>query len=356
MKHILITGATGFIGSHICEYLVENYPDYHITAIDDLSGSTGDNINHLTIPLNDWVAGKKGLNFLKVDLRDERSVKTLFEASPAIHDDLLIFHLASAAHENRSFFTPNENMSRNDQAYRTFLTQAIKYGLKKVVMYTSMARYGHGSGHKPPFSEDLPTNPADPYAISKVAMEQFTKCMSDVFGFDYTIVVPHNVFGENQYYCDPYRNVIAIWMNLILQNRQPVIFGNGEQTRAFSYIGNNIKPMVECMFGDNTSKEVFNIGAEQQYSLKQAWDIVKKVSGTKLNARFENDRPGEVKHAYCTTEKSEIILGYKEEISFEEGISKMWDWIKDKGPQDFKFMESLEIENESVPRVWLENF
>lgn len=344
MKTIIVTGASGFIGSHICEFLLTNYSDYQIIGIDDLSGSDYSNISHLI---------QKGFIFHKIDLRDEKAVEVFFDGNN--FGELYVFYLASAAHENRSFFTPNENMSRNDQAYRIFLTQAIKNNLKKVVMFSSMARYGHGEGFTPPFSEEVPANPADPYAVSKVAMEQFTSCMSDVFGFEYCILVPHNVFGEKQYYCDPYRNVLAIWMNLILQNKQPVIYGDGCQTRAFSYIHNNLGPMVSSLFKD-THKMIINIGSEKEYSLKEAWEIVQEISGTNLNAKYLEARPGEVKHAYCTVQKSQKVLGYQDTFTFENGVELMWKWIKDLGPREFIFIDKLELTNDHIPKPWLENF
>ena len=345
MKAIVVTGGAGFIGTHLCAELMERYfPEFTIIAVDDLSGSRLANVSSLM---------EKGLIFEKIDLRDQKKVAHFFEAYD--FEELYCLYLASAAHEGRSFYTPNENMSRNDQAYRIFLTEAIKNNLKKIVVFSSMSRYGDGDGgkYKPPFSEQVPTNPIDPYAVSKVCMEQLTQCQSKVFGFDYTILVPHNVFGEKQMYWDPYRNVLGIWMNLILQKNQPVIYGDGEQTRAFSYIGNCKKGMVDALFKKKTSGEVINIGGIKEYSLNEAFGVFQKVTNQKISPKYLPDRVQEAKHSYCSFKKSIDFLGYEEKVSFSEGLENMWRFTKKKGPKAFAFLDSLEIWNEETPAPWI---
>jgi len=344
MKVIIVTGGTGFIGAHLCEYLLEKYSDeYQIIAVDDLSGSEEDNIHELR---------DKGLHFVKLDLRDQNAVQNSFFSSD--FEETYVIHTASAAHEGRSFFTPNENMSRNDQAYRIFLTEAIKHNLKKIVVFSSMSRYGNGweGKYRPPFTEDIPTYPIDPYAVSKVAMEQLTRIQSKIFDFDYTILVPHNVFGEKQCYWDPYRNVLAIWMNLILNGKQPVIYGDGLQTRAFSYIDNCKKQMVDCLFDPATNNEIINIGGIKEYTINDAYAIVAKIAGTDIKAEHFPDRPSEAKHAFCSFQKSEALLDYKEDFSFEDGVVRMWDWVKEKGARPFEYMDRLELTNELTPTTW----
>lgn len=346
MKAILITGGAGFIGSHLCEYTLKKYKkDYDIICIDDLSGSERNNIIDLE---------KEGLIFKKLDLRNQKKVKEYFNQHISKYKEIYSIYLASAAHEGRSFFTPNENMSRNDQAYRVFLTECIKYNLKKIVVFSSMSRYGNGfeGKYEPPFSEDMPVYPIDPYAASKVLMEYLTNIQSKVFGFDYTILVPHNVFGERQCYYDPYRNVLAIWMHLLRKGKRPIIYGDGTQTRAFSYILNSRDQMVDCLFNKDTNSEVINIGGIVEYTINEALKTLIRISGSKVKPKHIKERPREAKHSYCTFEKSVDLLNYKEEYSFEMGLEKMWYWFIEQPDKDFIYMDELEITNDKTPRTW----
>lgn len=334
---IIITGAAGFMGSHIVSKLIkEGYSN--IYGIDDLSGGSIDNISsHIN---------SKEIEFDQIDLSKKNETEMLIsDIRPNI-----IFHLAANAREGASFFQPLNIVERNYLAYMNVLEPAIKYGLDKVILFSSMAVYGN---QKPPFSEDMERLPVDIYGINKSSMEHTTELLSDIHDFRYTIVRPHNVFGPKQSLRDPYRNVIGIFMNRIMRKEPLYIYGDGEQKRAFSYIDDSLPCYIECM-KDKVDREIINIGGKYPITVNKLTEMVYKYMNVSYNIspiKHLPDRPNEVKFAYCTWEKSANLLGYDEKIGVEEGISRMAKWAKEKGPQEWS-EERLTLWNEKAPSIW----
>lgn len=335
---ILVTGAAGFMGSHLVDALVKKEGD-SVYAIDDLSGGYESNLN-------------KKSHFTKLDLRDREKVKTYIQK---IKPELF-YHLAADATEGRSQFTPISATERNYLAYMYTLIPAIKYGLKKVVLTSSMSVYG---AQKPPFDENMSRKPEDIYAIAKTAMEEATEILSKVYKFNYVIVRPHNVYGPKQNLADPYRNVIAIFINCILNNKHFYIYGDGEQKRAFTYIDDFTPYIVQCGFKNECNGEIINIGPKEEYTINELANAVLKVffpDGNipqHLKPKNLPLRPQEVKEAYCTNDKAARLLGYKTTISLKEGIKEMIIWAKKKGPQKFIYLKNgLELENANMPKTW----
>jgi len=330
-KPILVTGAGGFIGSHLVDALVAQGHEVH--ALDDLSGGFKDNIHPKAI-------------FHQVDLREEIPTRKVIEKIKPY----LIFHLAADATEGRSQFTPLDCTRRNYLAYLNLLIPAIKNGMEKMVMFSSMAVYG---AQKPPFHEELEPKPEDVYGISKYAMEQATKILSDVHGFKWTIIRPHNVYGPRQNMADPYRNVIAIFMNAVLRNKAFYIYGDGEQKRAFSYIHDQIPCIMHSGFSEECNKHIINLGPVKEYSINELAEQIIAITGRKdLKPQYLPPRPNEVKHAWCTNDKAIKLLNYEDRVTLPEGIMQMWQWAQDKGPQDPKYLDSLELETGNVPATW----
>lgn len=291
--------------------------------------------------------------FTKLDLREREEVEKYIEKTkPEI-----IFHLAADATEGRSQFTPINCTERNYIAYLNVLVPAIKNGLKKVVLTSSMSVYG---GQKPPFSEEMERKPEDIYGISKVAMERATEILSAVHGFKYTIIRPHNVYGPRQNMADPYRNVIAIFINCLLNSKNYYIYGKGDQKRAFSYIDDFTPYIIKAAFLKEADGEIFNIGPTKEYKINELSNVILKIffEGKKvpvhLVPKYLPIRPAEVIDAWCTVDKAEKILGYKTTVNLDEGIKKMIQWAKVIGPQKFKYMDDLEIVNEQTPSTWKE--
>jgi len=336
---ILVTGAAGFMGSHLVDYLISR--NYRVIAIDNLSGGFKRNINPKS-------------HFYNLDLRNKnKTINVIKHVKPE-----LIYHLAADATEGRSQFTPILCTQNNYLAFLNTLVGAIKAGVKKVVLISSMSVYGN---QNPPFSEDMPAKPVDIYGISKAAMEETTRVLSQVYGFEYTILRPHNCYGPRQNIADPYRNVIGIFINCMLQNKHFFIYGDGKQKRAFSYIDDITPYIAKAGFLKKTNKETINIGPQQECTINEIASIILGHFTDKnhrvpkdLKPIFLPDRPQEVKDAFCTDEKARELLGFKQHVSLKEGIAKMVLWAKKLGPQKFKYLNNLELTTKKVPKTWRE--
>jgi len=211
----------------------------------------------------------------------------------------------------------------------------------------SMSRYGD---QEPPFDEEYPTKPLDIYASNKVAMEEITKQLSGAHGFEWTIIVPRNVFGEKQSLKDRFRNYIAITMNHIMRNEDVIIYGDGEQVRSFSYIKNSLPCYIDCL--DDCEGETINIGGLAPKTINEVAElIIVQFSGYKGKVVHLPPRHGEVKLAYATYKKSRFKLGYREKYSLEDGIALMAAWAKNQGPQEWT-KDTLSLINEKVPMTW----
>lgn len=333
-RNILVTGGTGFIGRWISKLLVEN--GHNVYIADDLSGSTIYNIDEFYYNL----AG-----FCHIDLSDSIKTRNMIEKiKPEI-----IYHVASSAREGASFFDPVKITKTNYMSYINTLEPAIKTGqLDKVILFSSMAVYGN---QIPPFNENMERRPVDLYGINKTAMEHTTELLSDVHNFDYVIIRPHNVWGPFQSMRDKYRNVVMIMINKILRKEPIIIYGDGNQQRAFSYIDNSIDCYIKAM-DEKCNGDIINVGGKIPVTINRLTELVCNAMGVD-NYPVEHvpDRHGEVKIAWCTTNKSEKLLGYKENVSTEEGMKTTADWAKSKGPQEWT-TEKLALFNDKCPKWW----
>lgn len=338
-KKILVTGCAGFMGSHLVKDLIKmGYQNVY--GVDDLSGGYLDNVDPKSF-------------FTQLDLRNkEKTAQYIEQIKPE-----LIFHLAADATEGRSQFTPLSATERNYLAYLHLLVPAVKNGLKKMVLTSSMSVYG---SQIPPFTETMPRLPDDIYAISKSAMERATEILSGVHNFKYVIIRPHNVYGPGQNLADPYRNVIAIFINCLLNKRNFYIYGDGEQKRAFSYIDDFTPYIIKAAFLKEAEGEIFNIGPIEETTINELSKIVLKAffTGQKVPEKFKPQylpaRPMEVKEAWCAVAKAQKILGYKTTVNLPEGVVKMVTWAKEKGPQKFHYLDNLELITKETPSTWVE--
>lgn len=329
-ERILVTGAAGFIYSHVAEHLADQ--GHEVYGIDNLSiGRIGN------VPNN--------IKFETVDMRDKDKVHDVVrDFRPTI-----IHHGAAWAHEGLSQFMPMLITENNYNAYLNLVVPAIRYGVRRIVMASSMSVYG---AQTPPFNEDMERAPEDIYAIAKTSMEKATEVLADVHGFEYTIIRPHNVYGPRQIIWDPYRNVVGIFVNRIMRGQPPVVYGDGQQTRSFSYIDDVAPYIAKAGFIDEAKGEIINVGPLEEYTINRLADVVIDAFGVDMEPRHEADRPREVKHAYCTNDKARRILGYHTSVTLEEGVGKMVEWAKTIGPQEFQYLEGLELEGDKVPRMW----
>ena len=328
---ILVTGGAGFIGSHLVDRLVAK--GYSVFVIDDLSGGTKANLN-------------KSASFFKLDLRNSNiSDKIIKKIKPEI-----VFHLAANAAENKAQFSPIDITSRNWNTFINTLVPSLKYGMKRIVVTSSIAVYG---ALQTPFKEKAKPEPEDLYGISKLAMEEALKVLAKVHEFEYVITRPHNVYGPRQNMSDPYRNVVTIFMNSILKGKPYYIYGDGEQKRCFSYIDDVVEALFRCGFADVSGK-VFNIGADKDHSVNELSSTIQNVTGIHIPPIYIEDRPQEVKIAIADHQNSKKYLGYKDKTSLEKGIAETWKFAKALGPQKPIFTE-MEIESPKLPSNWKKN-
>lgn len=335
---ILVTGAAGFMGSHAVDSLVA-MGEHEVYGVDDLSGGFSRNVH-------------PNSHFTQLDLRDKDKVAAyIADVKPE-----LVYHLAADATEGRSQFTPISATERNYLAYLYLLIPCIKHGMKKIVVTSSMSVYG---AQEPPFSETMPRSPEDIYAIAKTAMEEATEILAKVHAFEYVIIRPHNVYGPKQNLSDPYRNVIGIFINCILNNKCFYIYGEGNQKRAFTYIDDFNPYFVRAGFLDSVNGEIINIGPREEYSINELADAVLSTFfpdgnvPANLKPQYLPIRPQEVIEAYCTNDKAVKLLGYKTTVGLKDGVARMISWAKTMGPQEFQYLkDGLELTTTDTPAIW----
>jgi UDP-glucose 4-epimerase len=328
---VLVTGAAGFMGCHVAEGLLK--AGHEVIGLDDLSGGFRENV-------------PDGLTFFEVDLRDPAATEKVVEANPPE----LLCHLAANAREGASQFQPRDVCGRNLMAYANVLVPSLARGLKKVVLYSSMAVYGD---QEPPFEETMSRRPVDVYGVNKTAMEEMTEILADVHEFEYTIIRPHNVFGERQSLRDPFRNVIGIFMNRIMRGEPLYVYGDGEQQRAFSYIGDSLPAFIRATdLSPEIDHQVVNVGGATPITINEMLQLVVSEFQAQVEVVYLPDRPREVKNAYSTWQKSVDLLGYEEKYGLREGIRRMAAWARQQGPQPWR-EERLELPSDKAPSIWM---
>lgn len=328
-SQILVTGAAGFIGSHVCRHLLK--ANYRVVGVDDLSGG-----------FRDYVPD--GVEFIEGSVTDTAFVNTLFAKYRFDH----VFHLAAYAAEGLSHFIKHFNYTNNLLGSVNLINASVNQGVKCFVFTSSIAVYGK---NQLPMSEEAVPQPEDPYGIAKYAVELDLKEAHEMFGMNYVIFRPHNVYGEFQNIGDRYRNVIGIFMNQIMQGQPMTIFGDGKQTRAFSYIDDVAPVIAASIERSNSHNQVFNVGADKPYSVNELVDVVCKAMGAKTQVKHLEAR-NEVVHAYSAHEKVRKHFGdLIKNVSLEEGVAKMAAWAKKAGARQGKPFEGIEV-RKNLPPSW----
>lgn len=331
MEKALVTGGAGFIGSHVAEQLVNRGVD--VVVLDDLSGGFIDNV-------------PAGARFVQGSINDVALVDNLF----ATENFDYVYHLAAYAAEGLSHFIKRFNYNNNLIGSVNLINASINTGVKCFVFTSSIAVYG--SSPVLPMTEETPPHPEDPYGIAKLAVEQELKVCKQMFGLDSIIFRPHNVYGERQNIGDKYRNVVGIFMNQILQGKPMSVFGDGTQTRAFSYIGDVAPIIAESVHVPEAYNEIFNIGADQPYSVNELAEATARAMGCPANIAHLPAR-SEVQHAYSSHDKVRRIFGAREPISLDEGLQRMAAWVRQHGARASKKFENIEV-TKNFPRAWIE--
>ena len=331
--HIFITGVAGFLGSNLADYYIKN--GFKVSGNDNLVGGDRENLN-------------KDINFYEYDCENLELNSKYFK------DVDVVIHAAAFAHEGLSVFSPYLITKNIFSGSVAVFTAAVKQKVKRVVYCSSMARYGN---IKQPFYEEDEPNPVDPYGIAKLAAEKVLINLSNTYGIEYNIAIPHNILGPKQKYDDPFRNVASIMINLILQNRQPVIYGDGEQTRSFSDVNDCIYCIDKLTTDKNIKSEIFNIGPDENYiSVNELYKKISNILQFNKEPIYYPDRTNEVKYSNCSADKARKVLGYKTEIDVNSSLKNMVDYIKKKGAKKFIYNYDIEINNELTPKTWSKKF
>lgn len=324
----LLTGGAGFMGSHIAEELLKRKVE--VVILDDLSGGFVENV-------------PEGAEFVEGSILDAELINSLFKK----HHFDYVYHLAAYAAEGLSHFIKHFNYQNNLIGSVNLINASVNFEVKCFVFTSSIAVYGK---NQLPMTEDLTPAPEDPYGIAKYAVEQELKVSHEMFGLNYIIFRPHNVYGERQNIGDKYRNVIGIFMNQIMQGKPITIFGDGEQTRAFSYI-KDISPIItNSVFNPNCYGYVFNVGADEVYTVNQLTKEVFEAMGRETGIIYLKERK-EVKHAYSDHNKVKQFFGEHSRTSLNKGLMRMAEWAKKIGIRMSKKFDKIEVEK-NIPESW----
>ena len=319
MAHVFVTGIAGFLGSHLAERLLAL--GHRVTGCDDLSGGYRDNV-------------PEGAELFELDCCDLDAMKRVTEGAD------VVVHTAAAAHEGLSVFSPSAIVRSNVQASISTFTAAIANGVSRIVYCSSMARYGD---NPVPFTEDMPVRPRDPYGIAKVASEQLLANLAAVHGIEHAVAIPHNIIGARQKYDDPYRNVASIMANLMLQGRQPFIYGDGRQMRCFSPVSEVVDCLVRLSLDPGMDSLTVNVGPDDGFItiLELAERLARIIGFEPLTPIFVEDRPCEVKLATCSSDLARERLGYRPARTLDDGLRDIVDYVRARGTRPFDYALEL---------------
>jgi UDP-glucose 4-epimerase len=326
---VLVTGGAGFIGSHVAEALMAR--GHVVTVLDDLSGGFRENV-------------PSGAVFVHGSIADDSLVDELFRTGRFGY----VYHLAAYAAEGLSPFIKRFNYTNNVIGSVTLLNAAINHGIRGFVFASSIAVYGRSP--QLPMTEETPPRPEDSYGIAKLAVEQELRASKALFGLDYLVFRPHNVYGPRQNIADRYRNVVGIFMNQILQGKPMTIFGDGTQTRAFSYIDDVSPVMAEAVENRRAWNQVFNIGADQPTTLN---DLAEQVAGAMgVAPRVVHLAPRhEVAHAHSDHKRLAAAFGARQTTPLDEGLRRMAAWVRQHGAREAPPFARIEV-TKNLPAAW----
>jgi UDP-glucose 4-epimerase len=326
----LVTGGAGFIGSHVARHCLAL--GHAVVVLDDLSGGFADQV-------------PPGATFVEGSVTDAELIQRLFAEQKFDY----VYHLAAYAAEGLSHFIRRFNYTNNLIGSANLINEAVKHGVRCFVFTSSIAVYG---ANQLPMVEELTPEPEDPYGIAKYAVELDLHAAHRMFGLNSIVFRPHNVYGENQNLGDRYRNVIGIFMNQVMQGQPMTIFGEGLQTRAFSYIDDVAPHIANSVNVPEAYGQVINIGADKPYTVQYLAQVVARAFGAEPQIRTLPAR-NEVVHAYSDHSKAQRLFGQRAPVELEEGVARMAEWARRAGARQSRRFDKIEVQ-QNLPPSWRE--
>ena len=328
---IYITGIAGLIGSNLAKHMLTQ--GWEVVGIDNGIGGIDSNV-------------PDGVEYIKGDILDTELLKETMKGVDTV------FHAAALPYEGLSVFSPTITATSIVSGTLSVAIAALHNNVRLFVNSSSMARYGN---QQTPFSEYMFTTPVDPYGLAKVQAEHHLQLLSSIHGLNFVTVVPHNVIGVGQRYFDPFRNVVGIMINRVLQGKPIVIYGDGEQKRSFSDVRDCVDAIYKIIISDrNLSGKVYNIGPEgNEISIKELAAIVSSVLSVDTTLEYYPDRPTEVKDAYCSSDKIIKEFNYHASITNLQTITEMAEWITPI-TKPFEYHLPIELVTDKTPKTWTE--
>jgi UDP-glucose 4-epimerase len=324
----LVTGGAGFIGSHVAETLIQE--GHTVVVFDDLSGGYVENI-------------PRGARFVQGSIVDHQLVDQVFST----HSFDYVYHLAAYAAEGLSHFIKRFNYQNNLVGSVNLINAAVNHAVKCFVFTSSIAVYGDLPS---PMREDMTPAPEDSYGIAKLAVEQELKVSHGMFGLEYVIFRPHNVYGERQNIADRYRNVVGIFMNQILKGEPMTLFGDGNQQRAFTHVSDVAPIIASAIHNPEARGQIFNVGSDVPHTVNELASMVAEAMGAECRGEHLKAR-NEVKVAFCDDTKAKRIFGMKQAMGLEEGIGRMAEWAKVHGARESGVFQDIEV-TKNMPPSW----
>jgi len=305
----LVTGGAGFIGSHIAEALVKRGD--RVRVLDNLMTGKRENLAHL--------AGK--LEFIEADIRDANAARQAMEGVS------IVFHEAAVPSVPRSVAEPQLNHEANVNGTFNVLMAARDAGVKRVVFAASSSAYG--DTEVLPKVETMMPNPLSPYAAAKLIGELYCQTFTRVYGLETVALRYFNVFGPRQDPTSPYSGVISKFVTALLNNEAPTIFGDGEQSRDFTYIANVVDANLRAAEAPDAVGQVMNLGIGDRITLNQLFDELQKIIGTNLKPNYAETRAGDVRHSLADITRAEQLLAYHPLVGLAEGLKYTVDWYRE---------------------------
>jgi len=307
MALYLVTGGAGFIGSHLTEELVRR--GHKVRVADNLSTGNRGNLSHIA-----------GVEFFEGDLAD------LAFATRAAAGMDYVLHQAAIPSVPRSVNDPIASNRANIDATLNVLVAARDAGVKRLVFAGSSSEYGDSPTL--PKREDMPSSPLSPYALQKVMGTQYCQMFTRLYGFETVVIRYFNVFGPRQDPGSPYSGVISLFATALIEGRQPVIYGDGEQTRDFTYVANVVDGVLRACEAPKAAGEAINVACGTRISLNELLRVMNTVVGTDLQPIYKETRAGDVKDSQADITKARTLLGYSPLVGLEDGLRHTLEWCR----------------------------